>query len=295
MTVFIVAGIIILVLTSIYLGNSFQFTLTESVSPKDVSLIPKIIIQLGNTKPDLKSTLRTMNKDFTFIDFNDDAIASFLNSTYPRYYSSYQRLPLIILKIDYFRYIAIYHYGGYYFDRDVDAVASLDAAIAYKECVFPLDTVIGEAQCQEGDSAGYNFRFREFCTRKGQPKVPYLLGQYAFAAKPRNPFLLLLIETIHSRVDEYARAAKLLVDPAHDYNFVYKATGPDFVTAVLVNNNYTGQVHVLRKTVSSWWLWRLAEQLYLGSRDRSKANPYRYFGNYAIHHNSGSWKSKSSK
>ena len=78
--------------------------------------IPKIIIQTWKTDyitekyvKEIKS-LKNTNPDYTFIYFTDIDIENFLSVKYPEYYSVYKKLPIKIQKIDFFRYIAVYHY-----------------------------------------------------------------------------------------------------------------------------------------------------------------------------------------
>ena len=97
------------------------------------------------------------------------AIESFLRREYPHYWLTYQQMPIRILAYDFFRYIAVYHYGGFYLDTgksinsplpypslradppslppylfnttDVVAERSFDALLPSK-AVFPIDETI---------------------------------------------------------------------------------------------------------------------------------------------------------
>lgn len=104
-------------------------------------------------------------------------------------------------------------------------------------------------------------RYTYFCKNN----LNYLLGQYAFAAKPKHPFIKLLIDTIHDNIESYI----------HDYNnknyinfeiYVYQTTGPDFVTKLYLKYKNKSTIHVL------------------------EYNKRQYFGKYARHNYYGSWK-----
>ena len=105
---------------------------------------------------------------------------------YPKYYKSYNKLPIKIQKIDYFRYIAIYHYGGFYFDLDMRCLYPIDELLNY-DCVFPVDQNITVQKC---NTPKFIPRFKKYC----DIGMKILLGQYAFGAKKHNEFIKLLID-----------------------------------------------------------------------------------------------------
>ena len=157
-------------------------------------------------------TVKQMNPDYEYMFFDKDQAEFFLQQHYPHYYSTYLRLPVFIQKIDFFRYIAIYHYGGFYMDLDIQSLLPLDEKIIQHKAVFPVDEyVIAEAQHMK--------RFRRF-HKNG---IDFLLGQYAFGAVAGHAFIKRLADKIHDNIDTYER----LVEPGEQY--VYSTTGPDFV------------------------------------------------------------------
>ena len=166
-------------------------------------------------------SVKTINHDYQYIFFSDDAINAFLEENYPEYYETYLKLPVKIQKIDFFRYIAVYHYGGFYFDLDMRALYSLNDLLHY-DSVFPIDQHITK-KCKKK-------RITKYC----EQGMNILVGQYAFGAKPQNEFVKLLIDTIHESIDEYLvdyqRYGKTL-------QYVYSTTGPDYVTDVYIKYN----------------------------------------------------------
>ncbi len=226
--------------------------------------IPKIIIQTwkNNIIP-LKYkneiyTMRKYNSDFKLMFFNDEQIENFLKTNYnDTYYQSYKRLPVFIQKIDYFRYIAIYHYGGFYFDLDMLGYYPLDDLLKY-ECVFPVDENISNNRCKK-------IRFNKFCNNN----LRFLLGQYAFGARKNNQFIKLLIDTIHENIDNYITLYEKIKDTTNNdlkYQYVYSTTGPDFVTFVYYNYPLKDKIHILHYNYSQ------------------------HFGKYALHNHYGTWK-----
>ena len=116
--------------------------------------IPKIIIQTwkNNEIPDnckhLIENVKKNNPDYEYKFFTDDDIEIFLKTYYADYYKTYKSLPKKIQKIDFFRYIAVYHYGGFYMDLDMEVFANFDDLL-YNNCIFPIDDIITENMCKE--------------------------------------------------------------------------------------------------------------------------------------------------
>lgn len=183
--------------------------------------IPKRIIQVWKTwsekSPQMFSnyieSIKSVNPGYEYIFFKDNQINQFLEKNYPQYYDTFLKLPLNIQKVDFFRYIAIYHYGGFYFDLDVKALQPLDNLLD-NNCVFPVDEIITKEMCKSK-------RFEKFCEKD----MNFLLGQYAFGAAPGDPFIKLVIDKIHMNIHNYIH---YFIPNSDDY--VYKTTGPDFIT-----------------------------------------------------------------
>jgi mannosyltransferase OCH1-like enzyme len=200
----------------------------------DPNTIPKIIIQTwkDNDIPekyhnDIKS-LKQSNPDYQFIFFTDEDIDKFIKDNYPEYYETYNKLPVKIQKIDFFRYLAVYHYGGFYFDLDISGHQSLDNLLLF-DCIFPIDNHIKNCDWP---------RFNKLC-EKG---VYILLGQYAFGAKPKNDFLKLLVDTIKQDIDKYVNEFNTL---GFSNAYVYETTGPDFVTNIYAEYQDKHKINII--------------------------------------------------
>lgn len=83
-------------------------------------------------------SIRAHNPSYHYLFFTDSEMEPFLRQYYPAYLVSFNKLPMFIQKLDYFRYIAVYHYGGFYFDLDMRVTGSLDELLKF-DCVFPLE------------------------------------------------------------------------------------------------------------------------------------------------------------
>lgn len=192
-----------------------------------VETIPHTIVQIWIEKDPMKprgipvkerqyaDLLRKMNPDFNYLFFEEKDVEPFFTKLYPEYYSTYKRLPLFIQKMDFFRYLVLYHYGGFYFDMDVFPIAPLDDAIRSHNAVFPVDEyIVG--------NMGLRPRFAPIVAQ-GQR---FLIGQYAFGCVARHPFFKQAIDKINASIETYINTA----DSSEVY--VYRTTGPDFITSL---------------------------------------------------------------
>ncbi len=239
-------------------SENFQTINQETTISEEESKpsIPKIIIQTWKNKDipekyhnDIE-TVKKLNPDYTYIYFTDEDIENFLKNNYPEWYETYLKLPVKIQKIDFFRYIAVYHYGGFYFDLDITCNKCLDPLLN-RGCVFPIDQHIKDFN---------TYRFKEFSNKN----ISYLLGQYAFGAQAFHPFLKKIIETIHTNIDKYIEDEK---NPEGNFYFyVYKSTGPDFVTSVYLDYPNKQDIDILYHPEAQ------------------------HFGDYAKHNFYGTWK-----
>ena len=233
-----------------------------------IQTIPRIIIQIwvqkGGGPPKIPANqieymekMRKMNPSFQYMFFNGDDVDEFFKNNYAEYYSTYQNLPEFIQKLDFFRYLAIYHYGGFYFDTDVEPNKPLDESILNHTAVFPVDEYANSIDCKHP-------RMNTLCL-VGQN---FLLGQYAFAAVAKHPFMKWLVDKIHRNVQNYIRIYQQVQPNGSNvrHYFVYKTTGPDFVTDCYVEYSDKSQFYIL-------------------SNGRRQV-----FGDYGVHKFIGGWK-----
>jgi len=241
---------------------------TRDISDNDIKSpeqqIPKIIIQTwkDNNIPekynDDIASVKKYNPDYQYIFFTDDDIEKFLKENYPPYYETYKKLPIKIQKIDFFRYIAVYHYGGFYLDLDIKVSKNFDDMLNYS-CVFPIDTFI-YCTCKHRFKKILNKMFIENCEHTRfkhlhDKNCKILLGQYAFGAKKNHLFLKYLINTIHHNIDnsiqiyneiQNKKLNEFLLKKSNEY-YVYFTTGPDFVTSIYLDyiKNYDNDIKIL--------------------------------------------------
>jgi mannosyltransferase OCH1-like enzyme len=255
-------------------NNIFKNEINETIAEINrkeapaIESIPKIIIQVwvqkdgGPLKIPEEETyflhqMRKMNPDFQHMFFDGNDVAKFFETNYPEYYITYKRLPVFIQKLDFFRYLAIYHYGGFYFDMDINPHIPLDNAILNHSAVFPVDEYADAKSCN-------HIRMKSLC-KNGQK---FLLGQYAFGCTARHPFMKQLVDEIHGNLEKYINGYNRIKSngPASMHLYVFKTTGPDFLTDCYVKSDNKQHIYIL-------------------SNGRRQV-----FGDYATHNYIGTWK-----
>jgi len=224
--------------------------------------IPKIIIQTWKNRDipskyqPLQNGLMKMNHDYEYLFFTDEDIDLFLKLEYPDYYITFQKLPILIQKIDFFRYIAVYHYGGFYFDLDMECMEPLDKELLKYNTIIPVDDKFSQSK------KDLNRQWMEY---QGENVI---LGQYAFGAVKHSAFMKFLADNIHHNIDLIVKDydTKVKNNVSNFEYFVYSTTGPDYVTYMYKNFYQKWDVFIL---------------------DYSRRQ---HFGKYARHRYFGTWK-----
>ena len=124
----------------------------EDFSNQENKMIPKYIFQIWiseENKPvpekynNFMKSVNEINSNFQYKLYKKNDCEEFLKNEYPSYYKTYQKLPLLIQKIDFFRYVIAYHYGGFYLDLDIEVYKNFNPLRIYKN-VFGIDSEIKE-------------------------------------------------------------------------------------------------------------------------------------------------------
>jgi len=227
-------------------------------------MIPKIIIQTYKSYDELPNkiklyikTIKKNHPDFEYKYFNDADIEIFIKEKFPEYLDKFNSFKYVIQKIDFFRYLAIYYYGGFYFDVDVELYKKLNTLLNH-QCVFPvefdLNTIVYFLS---------KYRIPEIKKYSGIQTLTEQIGQYAFGAEKNHPFIKKIIDNI---VNQIIPEEDIPVNNKEEE--VCCTTGPRIVTLTYFN--------------------------YVNKSDITLIKPAKYenmmFGDYGKHHNNGSWK-----
>ena len=203
------------------------------------------------------ANLRLLNPDFEYLFFDDAGIDRFVDAEFPQYRPVFDSFSLRIQRYDFFRYLSVYHFGGFYFDTDVFLASGLDNLLDCG-CVFPFEMLSVHRFLRE------------------QYGMDWEIGNYAFGAAAGHPFLEAIIRNVvrAQQHPEWPEAMlKTIPRMFRPKYFVLDTTGPGLVSRTLAE--YTGardQVKVL-----------------FPDDVCDEDNWYR-FGNYGIHLQLGAWR-----
>jgi inositol phosphorylceramide mannosyltransferase catalytic subunit len=227
--------------------------------------VPKRIIQTGRSRTlrlveqAAVANLKGLNSDFEYIYFDDRDVEHFIYKEYPEYAAIFKAFPHRIQRFDFFRYLAVYRFGGFYFDLDVLLARGINN-LTLSSCVFPFEELT------------LNSYFRT------QHQMDWELGNYAFGAIAGHPFLYAIIENcIRAQKDPAWIAPMMAGIPSlfrSDFE-VLNTTGPGLVTRTLAENpNLARTVNVLFPL------------------DVCDESTWHHFGNYGVHMMAASWRKR---
>jgi hypothetical protein len=229
------------------------------------SQIPKRIIQTGRQPPQtlrgqaMVSNIRLLNPDFEYLFFDDGGVQRLIEDDFPQYRKVFDAFQVPIQRYDFFRYLAVYRYGGFYFDLDVLLASNLSALLEYG-CVFPFE--------------GLTF---SSLLRK-QHDMDWEIGNYGFGATAGHPFLGAVIENcVRAQKDpawlEPMMQGLPLLSKREFY--VLYSTGPGLISRTLAEHPE------LAKTVRV-----------LFPDDVCDLDNWNHFGKFGVHLMDASWRPK---
>ena len=214
-------------------------------------MIPKIINQTWKTKEIPKKwrpfvrKVRELNPDWEYKLWTDADIDEFVAREYPDFTDVFQGFSRQIMRVDVIRYLIMHKTGGVYLDLDYEVLIPFD--FGNKEIILPQNRSI------------------EFEDEKDE------LGNCFFASVPGHRFWLDVITDLKQNPP--------LVT---DYTQVYHATGPQYLTRIFNEKNYSD-------------VYSPERLVYHPPSPHSKKDIRRIKNNgisLGIHHPWGSWKER---
>lgn len=188
-------------------------------------MIPRVIIQTG--PPELPLSLRAamanvrlLHPDFDHWLFDDARVDAFVQEQGADCRNAYHSFRFRIQRYDFFRYLAVYRFGGFYLDLDVFLAEQLTPLLS-SECVFSFEELT--------DSRFFWDRFQ----------MDWQIANYAFGAEPGHPFLAAIIENcVRAQRDPswVEPMMKWTPKPFHDEFYVLNTTGPGLVSRTFAEN-----------------------------------------------------------
>lgn len=225
--------------------------------------IPRRIIQTGKSR-DLPAvarasaaSIRALNPDFEYLFFDDADVERFIDTHFPEHRALFDAFPYRIQKFDFFRYLAIYHHGGFYFDLDIFLSKGLDD-LCHHGCVFPFEELSLHSYLR--DVHGMDWE----------------IGNYAFGAAAGHPFIGAIIDNcVRAQREPDWPAAMWRPIPRllREEFYVLDTTGPGLVSRTLAElADAAGQVHVMFPS------------------DVCDERHWHQFGEHGVHIQEGGWR-----
>jgi mannosyltransferase OCH1-like enzyme len=202
------------------------------------------------------TNVRLLNPDYEWRFFDDRDVDAFVSAEFPQFKSIFDSFPFLIQRFDFFRYLAVYRLGGFYFDLDV-LLANELSPLRSTEAVFPFE----------------GLGFSRLLRSKG---MDWEIGNYAFGAAAGHPFLEAVIDNcVRAQreprwVEEMMPGVPVLSRSAHK---VLYSTGPGLISRTLAENpSLAARVTVLFPA------------------DVCDSSSWNRFGDFGVHLMEGSWR-----
>jgi hypothetical protein len=202
--------------------------------------------------------LKSLNQDFEYRFFDDTDVERFIQQEFPKYVRTFENFPFRIQRFDLFRYLAIYRHGGFYFDLDVFFAEPLERLLTHG-CVFPFEELT----------------VNRYLRANG---MDWEIGNYAFGAAPGHPFLEAVIENCvrGQRDPNWVKPVMKGIPGFFRSEFyVLNTTGPGLLSRTLMENPELAK-----------------EVTVLFPKDVCDESAWHQFGDYGVHLQEGSWRTK---
>jgi len=198
--------------------------------------IPKRLFQTSKTaklspiERAAQRNLQLLHPEWEYQFYDDDKIIDFVRKNFPDLFSVFVGFPRAIQRVDLFRYLVVYKFGGFYFDLDVFFSEPIDEVTPYS-AVFPFEELTISRYLR--DEMG----------------IDWEIGNYGFGASANHPFLGAIIDNCVKAQTVSGWSDKMLHEVPSlwrkDYEVLY-TTGPGLVTRTLAENaKFDSTVHVL--------------------------------------------------
>jgi hypothetical protein len=205
------------------------------------------------------TNLRLLNPKFEYLFFDDAQVEEFIDAEFPEYRPVFDSFSKRIQRYDFFRYLAVYRFGGFYFDTDVLMASSLEDLLEFS-CVFPFEHL-----------SIHKFLLNEY-------GMDWEVGTYGFGATAGHPFLGAIIKNcVRAQQDPGWMEAMMKSIPRifHDELFVLDTTGPGLVSRTLAD--YPGACNQVKV---------------LFPEDVCDPKSWHCFGAYGVHLQVGTWRKR---
>ena len=226
-----------------------------------VSCPPAGESQLSLLQQAALANARALHPNFEHVLFGNAEMEEFVREEFPECRAAMASFSQRIQRADFFRYLAVYRLGGFYFDLDVLLARNISPLLDHT-CVLSFEELT----------------LNKFLRRSYG--MDWEVANYAFGAAPQNAFIGALIENCLRFVREPAWGYQMMQGVPRaiwDVLLVPFTTGPGMVSRTLAENPH------LAKDVTI-----------LFPEDVCDEGTWHQFGNFGIHLQQGAWRSRHS-
>jgi hypothetical protein len=174
--------------------------------------------------------VKLLHPDFEYVFYDDAQVEAFIDEHFPDERRTFDSFPVRIQRYDFFRYLAIYHFGGFYLDTDVLLSKCLTPLVDYG-CVFPFERLTWSDYLRH------------------EQGMDWEIGNYAFGAAAGHPFLRSVIDNCaraQRDIDWGQAPLRSLPRLLRDELYVIYTTGPGLVSRTLAEySDSSNPVHVM--------------------------------------------------
>ncbi|MFY0608069.1 MAG: hypothetical protein JXR10_15220 [Cyclobacteriaceae bacterium] len=207
-------------------------------------MIPKRIFYTYTSYDNIPSHIRVrienykkINPDFTFEFYSDDDIYKFISENYPELLKYYEAINETYgaARADFFRYLIVYHFGGYYMDHKLQLNGRLkNINIDNSRLIISFNTLYADI-----------WNEMAFYTYSAEKKTDTrLIIQYFFAAEAKHPLLWIIITNMIDRIKFVSSTLKRYPEKVNLYTGTYNSgafgthwtTGPILFNDILFKN-----------------------------------------------------------
>ncbi|MFL6499673.1 MAG: glycosyltransferase family 32 protein [Candidatus Udaeobacter sp.] len=204
---------------------------------------------------------RALHPNFDHVLFGNREMEEFVRKEFPEFRAAMASFSQRIQRVDFFRYLAVYRLGGFYFDLDVLLARSIRPLLDHT-CVLSFE----ELTINKFLRLSYG--------------MDWEVANYGFGATPQNSFIGALIENCLRFAREPSWGYQMMQGvprAIRDLLLVPFTTGPGMVSRTLAENPH------LAKDVTI-----------LFPEDVCDERTWHQFGNFGIHLQQGAWRSRHS-
>lgn len=223
--------------------------------------IPKIIHLLCKNKiiPEhyhvYFSRIKELHQGWQINIYDDDDMNKIVQEQFPGYWKIFRSFPVQIQRLDIFRIMIVYLYGGFYLDMDM-------------HCFKPLDPLLNNILVLGEEKTLSNFELKEI-----HHKHALRIGNYMFGSIQKHPFLLGFMQAAFNNCNQ-----QILTE-----NDILETTGPGLLTNFYHDHKQTYKDITLLINKTARCL------------KGCSTLPSCHFGDYAAHLHFGSWRWQDTK